>query len=394
MLRRLIIGLLPTKSKIYIKQRLELFKLQTAVVFASFRWSATLYYLLVSSQFRREMIAVLQGRKVYAENLSKALASSPLLRRNVHRLEKGLIMRPRRPVFAVDYIGETVAAFEQACHFESLDAAELKWATDVLMQYFQVCGSHPVIDREKTRFLTVSPMTSLDETTKGCCDAQTAVDNSTKHLATSPADGFVVTPHAATRSSVPYRYADLPTHSINFSELSLLFQRRRSVRWFLPKTVPKELIYQAVEAASQAPSACNRQPFRFDLLANPADAQKIAALAMGTAGFEHNIQCLLVVVGDLSCYPAERDRHVIYIDASLATMQLMLALETLGLASCPINWPDIEARERAIAQKLELPVYQRPVMLLAVGYADPAGGIAYSQKKSPALLIREVSDVD
>jgi len=381
-------------QKIYIKNLIDNYRLMLASLLSRSHFFSIVYYCFFNGQFRREMIAVLQGRKVYAENLSKALASSPLLRRNVHRLEKGLIMRPRRPVFAVDYIGETVAAFEQACRFDSLNAAELKWASDVLLQYFQVCGSHSVIDREKTRFLKVIGMASLVETATGCCDAQTAADNSTKHLATSPADGFVVTPHATTRSSVPYRHADLPTYSINFSELSLLFQRRRSVRWFLPKTVPKELIYQAVAAASQAPSACNRQPFRFDLLANPADAQKIAALAMGTAGFEHNIQCLLVVVGDLSCYPAERDRHVIYIDASLATMQLMLALETLGLASCPINWPDIEVRERAIAQKLKLPVYQRPVMLLAVGYADPTGGIAYSQKKSPALLIREVSDVD
>jgi hypothetical protein len=57
-------------------------------------------------------------------------------------------------------------------------------------------------------------------------------------------------------------------------------------------------------------------------------ASEVAATAMGTAGFSNNIPALIAVVGDLSAYPAERDRHVIYIDGGLATMQLMLAFET------------------------------------------------------------------
>src|SRR5690606_22332573 len=112
----------------------------------------------------------------------------------------------------------------------------------------------------------------------------------------------------------------------------------------------------------------------------------VAKLAMGTSGFVENIQTLIVVVGDLSAYPFERDRHCIYIDASLASMQLMLALETMGLSTCPINWPDIESREMKMQEMLSLPHYLRPVMLIAVGYADKDGGIPYSQKKSSQTL--------
>lgn len=384
-MRRFIVALLSERSKNNIKKTIEYIKEQSARLAGASKLSAVSYYTLLSSQFRREMIAVLQGRKSYAENLQKALVSSPLLRRNIHRLEKGLIMQPRRPVFAVDYIGETVTAFAKASAWQTLDPAELAWAHDVLQQYFQLCASHPMVDAAKSRFIAVVAANPAGFNSAGARSAE---------IISADASSAEVSSAELNPPAVPYRYADLPKSDISFAALSQLFKQRRSVRWFLPTAVPKELIYQAVEVASQAPSACNRQPFRFDLLANPHDAQKVAALAMGTAGFEHNIQCLLVVVGDLSCYPAERDRHVIYIDASLATMQLMLALETLGLASCPINWPDIESRERLMQQKLKLPVYQRPVMLLAVGYADPAGGIAFSQKKSAALLIREVADVD
>lgn len=360
MLRKALASVLSAQQKQRILQLLESVNLKLAGWMASSRWSASLYYLLLSSQFRREMHAVLQGRARYRYNLQHATTNCPLLRRNIHRLEKGLIMRPRRPVFAVEYIAETVQAYAKACSVTTFDRAELKWATDVLRQFFEVCAAHPVVDRERQQFVVLQPQATHDS--------------------------------AIAADSVPYRHAEIAKSTIEFEQLAQLFRQRRSVRWFLAKTVPKELIYQAVEVASQAPSACNRQPFRFDLITEPAAAQKIAKLAMGTVGFAQNIPCLIVVVGDLSCYPAERDRHVIYIDASLATMQLMLALETLGLSTCPINWPDIESREVAMSAALALEAYQRPVMLLAVGFADPQGGIAYSQKKTADVLIREVSN--
>ena len=108
---------------------------------------------------------------------------------------------------------------------------------------------------------------------------------------------------------------------------------------------------------------------------------------MGTRGFSENIQALAVIVGDLSCYPKEQDRHLIYIDGGLIAMQFMLALESLGLSSCPINWPDIERFEKKLARRLELEIYQRPIMLIAIGYADADSGVPFSQKKSSDELI-------
>ena len=111
---------------------------------------------------------------------------------------------------------------------------------------------------------------------------------------------------------------------------------------------------------------------------------------MGTAGFSHNFQSLIVVVGDLNCYPYERDRHVIYINGSIAAMQLILSLETLGLSSCVINWPDIEQYEKRMSARLGLELDQRPIMVIALGYADPQGMIPFSQKKTAKQLIKEV----
>ncbi|WP_430456069.1 nitroreductase family protein [Rheinheimera sp.] len=317
-----------------------------ARLFSRFGWLSTVYYLCFNASFRREQYSVLAGRTEYARALTAASGSSALLRRNIHRLEKGLIMRPRRAVFAEDYIFETVTALQT--NILALEVAEREWALQVLTQYFDTVTDRGDIIKARNIFLSVIGQGLQSEQ-----------------------DG----------AAVPYPYADLPQPRVTYPDFFRLCQRRRSVRWFLTDPVPQLLLEQAVQAATLAPSACNRQPFKFIQLSG-TDAATAAGFAMGTTGFAAQIPTLLVVVGDLSAYPAERDRHVIYIDGALASMQLMLALDTLGLASCPINWPDVEKLERKMDKFLQLQPWQRPVMLIAVGYPDPTGGIPFSAKKS------------
>ena len=316
------------------------------------------YYLLCSRQFRRAHRAVLAGRLAYYRNLAAPLGSSPLLRRNVHRLEKGLVMRPRNPVFAEDYIEETVDELVRLRAVGRLEQREEKWAMDVLADYFAAVTDTPAIARARESFTARAPAESGDGTIR----------------------------------SVPRpRSASAPA-PVTIDAFMALCQQRRSVRWFEQRPVPREAVLQALDAAAQAPSACNRQPFLFRYFGDAGDAQRIAGLAMGTTGYAENIPALVVVLADLSCYPEERDRHVAYIDAALASMQFMLALETLGLSSCPINWPDIEVRERRMARELELPWHVRPAMLIALGYPDPAGGIPHSAKKPAGMMLRERND--
>lgn len=66
---------------------------------------ASYYYAIFSADFAREQTAFLAGVKAYEESLNAPSGTSALIRRNVHRLEKGLLMRPRRIPFATDYIG-------------------------------------------------------------------------------------------------------------------------------------------------------------------------------------------------------------------------------------------------------------------------------------------------
>ena len=319
---------------------------------------ASAYYLFLSRRFRREHRAVLAGRLAYEQGLNAPLRSSPLLRRNTHRLEKGLVMRPRQAVFAADYIEETVAELARLRVSGRLDPIEDKWATDVLTEYFRVVADTAPISRARALFERSGPRT-VEGPGPACA---------------------------------PRPRGHAPVSGVSYEQFLDLCRQRRSVRWFEQRHVPADLVTKALAAAAQAPSACNRQPFLFRYFDDPADARRIAAIAMGTTGYAQNVPAVVVLLGDLGCYPDERDRHVAYIDASLAAMQFMLALETLGLASCPINWPDVEPLERAMVQALDLPWHLRPVMLIALGYPDPQGGVPFSAKKPSQSLLRTSND--
>ena len=69
---------------------------------------------------------------------------------------------------------------------------------------------------------------------------------------------------------------------------------------------------------------------------------------------------------------------------------LMQALPTLGLSSCPLNWPELKVVDKKLANLLKLEHHQKTIMLIAIGEAEPEGGIPYSQKKTAKQLIRFV----
>lgn len=346
--------IISSNLKSFIRKFLRLLNVVASIFFKSSRILASIYYAGLSAKFSREHQAVLSGKAAYQKTLSEIGDTSFMLRRNTHRLEKGLIMEPRRAVFAENFIEETVKTFRRATILDCLNREEEKWIYDVLTEYFSIVDESQVIKKARLIF---------DEISRD---------------------------YQSEKKYTPYPFDDLPESDISYGELRKLFIKRRSVRWYQDKYVPHDLIEKAVEIASFAPSACNRQPYSFYVSDNKEKAIEIAKCAGGTAGWADNIPCTIAVVGDLSAYPEERDRHIIYIDGSLAAMQLMLALETMGLSSCSINWADVEKAEKRIRKLLNLKIYQRPIMLLSIGYAQTKGGIPFSQKKDPKILIKKV----
>ncbi len=323
------------------------------------RLLSKVYLVLLSDAFDREALAVIEGRIRHVDNQLGGEQTNYCLRRAIHRLEKGLSMAPRRRTFGLDYIGEAVSAFERN---ESLNPEERRWASDVLANYFENVDEHPIVEAARSRY-----------------------------LARRNTDVPEFEPDMSRR--VPYRRHTVPETNIRIEMLHGLASRRRSVRWFRPQHVPRELIDKSIEIAALSPSACNRQPYRFRVFDQRDLVDVVASLPPGVSGFGHNIPVLVVLIGQLRAYFHERDRHLIYIDGGLAAMSFMLALETVGLSSCPINWPDIASRDKAMSALLGLSADERTIMCIGVGYADPDGLIPYSEK-IPLETLREYNAVD
>lgn len=334
------------------------YEVANRVALEGFGWNRLLvhvYYFFSFLTFGREQAAVFRGRRNYYRNKRQGRVTHVELRRNVHRLEKGILMRPRRESFARDYIEETVEFFEVAAaqfrnNPQETDGDEIHWANDVLAAYFRVVGTeNAVIERARARFHAVA----LD------------TDPGSRH---------------------PYAHADLPEVQINYDDMLALSMRRRSVRWFDGRTVSREIIDKALLVARQSPTACNRLPYEYRVFDDAAMVKQVAGLPFGAAGYAHNIPNIAVVVGKLDSYFSPRDRHAMYVDASLSAMSFMLALETMGVSTSVINWPDFEPLEMKMQRLLGLDSTERVVMLIAIGYADRDGMVAFSQKKQLSTL--------
>ncbi len=170
---------------------------------------------------------------------------------------------------------------------------------------------------------------------------------------------------------------------------------RRSIRRYRPDPIPDDLITQLLTAAAWAPSAHNRQPWRFAVLTTPAAKERLA-LAMGRqlradlqadqlapdliekdAGRSYQrltsaplLILLSLSMADMDAYPDSRRQQNEWIMAAqsvaMAGQNLLLAAHALGLGACwlcaPLFCPSV------VHQALSLPPDWEPQAILTVGY--------------------------
>lgn len=258
-----------------------------------------------------------------------------------------MIMRPRRIPFGKDYLPAMVESFDRLDGQGAVPPADREWAIDVLSSYFSITRASDAdwLTRARDRFTMLG------------------VANPAPLL-------------------VPFARSGSPASDVTIGQLETLSARRRSVRWFDESPVDRDLVDRALLVAGQAPSACNRQNLRFHLVYGTENTSPILGTAGGTKGFGDQVPAIAVVIGRLSGYRYGFDRHAIFIDGGLASMGLLLALETQGLSSCCINWPDVGSQYARLKKYIHLERDEQVLMMIAIGYADQDGMIPSSIKRS------------
>lgn len=170
---------------------------------------------------------------------------------------------------------------------------------------------------------------------------------------------------------------------------------RRSIRRYEKRPVPPALVEQILTAAAWSPSAHNRQPWRFVIIADLAVKERLA-IAMGDR-LRHDLSTdglppetiekdagrsytritgapLLVLVcltmADMDIYSDERrqlnELTMAIQSTAMAGQNLLLAAHALGLGACwlcaPLFCADV------VSRVLDLPGEWQPQGLITVGY--------------------------
>jgi len=190
-----------------------------------------------------------------------------------------------------------------------------------------------------------------------------------------------------------------------------LMERRRTVRDFSSRPVPREVIEACVAAAARAPNGANRQPWHFVVVGDPAVKRRIreaaeeeeracyreraprewleALAALGTdehKPFLEEAPWLIAIFAEsYAVGPDGRKLKNYYVQESvgIATGILVTALHRAGLASLthtpsPMGF---------LNEILDRPDHERPFLLLVVGHPDPAARVPDIGKKPLAEIV-------
>jgi coenzyme F420-0:L-glutamate ligase / coenzyme F420-1:gamma-L-glutamate ligase len=179
--------------------------------------------------------------------------------------------------------------------------------------------------------------------------------------------------------------------------MQAFLRSRRSIRKFKPQAVAEDVLTRILTMATHAPSAHNRQPWRFAVLSDPQPKLRLSEAlaadfrrALAANGLpEAEIQARLersqsrinaapVVVilcmdfSEMDIYPDDQryaaERVMAIQSVAAAGLQLQLAAHAEGLGSVwtcsPLFAPD------TVKTALSLPVAWEPQAMFFIGYAD------------------------
>jgi len=152
--------------------------------------------------------------------------------------------------------------------------------------------------------------------------------------------------------------------------------RRTSVREFLPREVDPETINRILEAGRLAPSAKNRQPWRFVVITDPG---KRVLFERACFGQEHvgNAPVIIACCSTNTEYKMPNGQLSYPIDISFAASFMMLQAVHEGLGTCIVTTFD----EPIVREILTVPFSMRVVLLLLVGY--PASAPSKTHERLP-----------
>ena len=180
-----------------------------------------------------------------------------------------------------------------------------------------------------------------------------------------------------------------------------VIQDRRSIRQYADKPVSKEHLDMILEAARQAPSGENAQPWRFIVVSDPATRKQLGAIAGGGSGRRFTSEFVTqkmqerfsdledeakrkaifekLTSGRVSAFLADAPVSIVVCgrkdvwdlpyDTSAAIENMLLMVTALDLGACWVIAPCIDIRdEERVKALLGVPEEIKIVSIVAIGH--------------------------
>lgn len=145
-------------------------------------------------------------------------------------------------------------------------------------------------------------------------------------------------------------------------------KNRRSIRNYLAKEIPEEVLTEVLEAARWAPSASNRQPWKFVIIKDKELRQQIKQAAGGQS-FVGEAPVVIAGCATNVNHIMPNGVHSYPVDLAIALDHLSLQAVRAGLGTC---WVGAFNQDR-VREILRIPKKVIVVCLMTIGYPASTG---------------------
>lgn len=146
--------------------------------------------------------------------------------------------------------------------------------------------------------------------------------------------------------------------------------KRRSVREYLNKEIPKDILIKITEAGRLAPTARNEQPWEFVVVTDKDKIAELAKIVSPNGSFLSGASAAIVVIS--------RDTKYYLEDGCSATENILLQATDLGIGSCWIAG-DKKPYCDLVKEALGAPQGHKLVSVISLGYSKE--NLEKSEKK-------------
>lgn len=154
---------------------------------------------------------------------------------------------------------------------------------------------------------------------------------------------------------------------MNSTTIDVIHQRS-SIRKYQNRPVSKEQLETLVKAGMAAPSAMNKQPWRFIIIEDKGILEAISTIR--TSQMVKEAAAAIVVCGDMQLAGEGWLQQYWIQDCSAASQNILLAITDMGLGGVWTSVYPAPERMKLVCELLELPEHIIPLNVIPVGYPD------------------------